>query len=1348
MVPTDNLVVPVENPMTHGPIRTGSEDVVTRRRISRLCRPVGLGGAAAGLFALGVAAVFSGSALVARQSDRARPQSLSAKTAVQAAATPVRLAAYGKLPLSFEANRGQVRGAGSGRVKFLARGRGYTLFLEPDEAVVFLRSQESGVRSQESGARIQDSGIRSRKEARDSTALAGGRWGTTTDAGPRTTDVVRLKLVGANRQAKVAGREELPGKSNYFVGRDPARWRTGVPNYRRVKVEGVYPGTDLVYYGRQGELEYDWVLAPGADAGKIELEIETGNGKSETGKSKLENRTSGPSPEARGPNPEKMHVDAQGDLVIATAAGEVRLRKPVAYQEESGVGNQDSGFRSQESEGREVNRQSSIGNRKFLDGRYVLEAGNRVRFEIANYDRSRPLVIDPVLSYSTYLGGSGGGAGYGIAVDGSGNAYVTGTTTSTDFPTLNPFQPANAGEADVFITKLNAAGTALVYSTYLGGSGIDRANAVALDGSGNAYLTGFTQSTDFPTSSGALQTAAGGNGDAFVTKLSADGSTLVYSTYLGGSGADFGQGIAVDSSGSAYVAGSTQSVDFPTAHPLQASNRGGTDAFLAKLSANGSSLVYSTYLGGGGADLGLAVAVDHSGNAYVTGHTSSTNFPTTAGVLQSVPGGGGDAFVTKMNAAGSAYVYSTYLGGSAFDRADAIVVDSSGAAYVTGLTDSSNFPTVSAFQGASAGNGDAFAAKLNPNGSALSYSTYLGGVDAEEGFGIAVDTSGSAFIAGFTSSDNFPVANAIQANFGGGTCSTGPCPDAFVTRLASTGSLLAYSTYLGGNGADYGQAIAVDTSGNAYITGSASSPDFPAIAGALQVVTAGGPKPGDAFISKIALANAPAAGLSPMQLTFAQIPSGTSSAAQTVTLSDYGTAPLTISSIATKGDFTETNNCDGSLAANGTRCTIQVKFQPKAVGTLTGSLTITDSAAGSPHVVSLTGTAGDPAPLVTLSVDTLDFPDTVVGSTSPAQDVKLTNTGSASLVISSIVSGTGNFSQTNDCPGTLNQGLSCTIHVTFTPTKTGGLADSVAVVDNATGSPQNVNLSGNGLAVFALASDPSSVTLNRDATSQNFTVSATAPSTFTDSIQLTCNAVSPTTCSFSPTAITPGQTSTMTLTSFSTGANSSTVGIVGTSGNQTANVNITVLLTNFSLYVSPPVRTIAAGDPATYTVSLLPINGFKQAVSLSCGFFLSSTDAAACTLGSLQATACAISPASLTSDGTSTPAATVKVTTTSQSRGVPPPPREFPRVPLMVLVFLLSTAGLFMAIRRKSPGYTLPLAMALLLLVLSTSCDTTYAPLFQGSVLGKGTPGGLYSVGIVGTGTGQTRCTSANLGVH
>jgi hypothetical protein len=699
------------------------------------------------------------------------------------AATDVRVSeSYGKLPLHFEANRGQT----DNDVHFLSRGAGYSLYLTASEAVLVLAKPDA-----------KGDG-RTTRERRNTPTRA-------------QSVALRMSLVGAARKPAVTGVDELPGKANYFIGKDPAKWRTDVPTYAKVHYRDVYPGIDLVYYGNQRRLEHDFIVSPGADPNKIVLDFK---------------------------GAERLEIDAQGNLVLHTAAGVVLQRKPVIYQEIEGV-------------------------RTAIAGSYTLRSARRAGFKLAAYDTTRPLVIDPILLYSTFLGGNGGDSGRGIAADADGNAYVIGNTSSTDFPTTaGTFRtsPSTCSlTPTVFVTKLNPTGSALVYSSYLGGCN-DLGGAIAVDAAGNAYLTGTTRSFGFPTTTGAFQRSTDG-ASAFVTKISPTGSELVYSTFLGGRFDDTGSGIAIDSAGNAYVAGWTQSIDFPTTpgafQPVY-SGGGGEAAFATKLNPEGSALVYSTYLSGGGGsghDQATGIAVDADGNAYVVGSSSPfagrpATFPTTAGALQPVFGGGfADAFVAKLDATGSALVYSTFLGGSQSEGASSIVVDAAGNAYVSGGTRSTDFPTTAgAFQTILRGTSDAFVTKLNPAGSALVYSTFLGGGGDDAG-NIAVDADGNAYLAGSTTSTDFPTtADAFQARLAGGQ-------NAFVAKLDPTGSALSYSTYLGGTVGDSGTGIAVDTHGNAYVTGVAQSSDFPTTPGAFQrnhgsgSDRVGNPNP-DAFVAK------------------------------------------------------------------------------------------------------------------------------------------------------------------------------------------------------------------------------------------------------------------------------------------------------------------------------------------------------------------------------------------------------------------------------------------------------------------------------------------------------------------
>ena len=499
------------------------------------------------------------------------------------------------------------------------------------------------------------------------------------------------------------------------------------------------------------------------------------------------------------------------------------------------------------------------GARRTIAGRYVLTGRREVGFHLDAYDRSRPLVIDPALAYSTYVGSSMS-SGAGIAVDPAGNAYIVGTTNSAAFPTSGGIQPANHGGRDAFVAKLNTAGSGLVYSTYLGGAKDDIGYAIAVDANGAAYVTGTTFSVDFPVRNAAQQNYGGNSvlaqaGDVFVTKIDPTGSSLVYSTYLGGAGDDAAFAIATDSAGSAYLTGATSSSNFPAAGGISQTLKGSTDAFVAKLNAAGG-IVYSTYLGGGDTDQGLGIAVDSSGSAYVAGLTSSLDFPTVSPMQPKCAASGGtfnqvcnDAFVAKLSAAGNALVYSTYLGGHLVDKAQAIAVDAAGNAYVAGATSSNDFPATPGVlqHGFNGGPEDAFVAKLNPAGSALIYATYLGGSGDDIANGIAVDTAGNAYVAGFTGSKDFPTVAPIQP-----ICLDALCNDVFVAQLNSSGTALLYSTFLGGADFDRALAITVDASGVAYITGETQSPNFPTTPGAYQASLVGtGLGVKDAFVTKI-----------------------------------------------------------------------------------------------------------------------------------------------------------------------------------------------------------------------------------------------------------------------------------------------------------------------------------------------------------------------------------------------------------------------------------------------------------------------------------------------------------------
>lgn len=674
------------------------------------------------------------------------------------------------LPLSFEPNVGQA----DEKVQFLCHRGNAALFLTRGEAVLVTANRPTK-RPDQRPQRTGDHSL--------------------------SYDVVRMRFAGSNPGVRLYGMDRLPGKSNYFIGNDPANWRTGVPNYGRVKYQSLYPGIDLIFYGGEHALEYDLVVAPGADPLQIALELDTAAG---------------------------IAVDANGDLILSTANGVMLQRRPRIYQ-------------------------VTHGRKAEISGKYVIKGNRTVAFAIGPYDSSKSLIIDPELVYSTYLGGSASDFVVGVAADAQGNAYATGFTASADFPvTENVVERSNAGNGDAFVTKLSRDGKFLIYSTFLGGSALEQGSAIAVNKFGEAYVAGTTESVDFPATPGVVQTGkAGGTFDAFVTKISANGQSIVYSTYLGGSDLDTANSIALDKRGDAYVTGDTFSPDFPTTPASFRPNfsGGGIDIWVAKLNENATALSYSTFLGGNFDDFGSHIAVDSQGHAYVTGVTQSpSGFPITPGAFQTVRLGSdlaAHAFVTKFSKDGGSVIYSTYLESDGRDLGHGIAVDGAGDAYVTGETSdfvNHPFPTTSgAFQTTFGGAIDGFVAKLNRSGTALKYSTFLGGSGEDVGGAIGVDAAGRATVTGSTQSSNFPTAHALQKNLGGGT-------DAFVVRLSKQGTQAIFSTFLGGSGEDSGLAINVDPQGNAYVAGTTSSSNFPTSRKAFQRTFAG---ESDGFVTKI-----------------------------------------------------------------------------------------------------------------------------------------------------------------------------------------------------------------------------------------------------------------------------------------------------------------------------------------------------------------------------------------------------------------------------------------------------------------------------------------------------------------
>jgi uncharacterized membrane protein YdjX (TVP38/TMEM64 family) len=676
--------------------------------------------------------------------------------AKQPPAAKLAAGAFAKLPLTFEANHGQF----DAPVRFLSRTPRYTMFLTPNETVLQLNGAQH--------------------------------------------DVIRWHLSGANSDPTIRGEQPLETRTNYFRGNDRKNWRTDVDNFGQVRYERVYPGVDLVFRGNQQQVEYDFTIAPNANPKQIRFAFD---------------------------GVDSMTTDKDGSLLLRTPHGTLVQPRPLVYQEIDG-------------------------HRRIVDARYRVN-GKSVGFALGGYDHSKPLIIDPVLSWSTYLGGSDVDLSYAVALDSSGNAYITGTAGSTDFPTVNPIQGTKAFDWDVMVAKINSAGTAIVYSTYLGGDGFNEYGlAIAVDPSGNAYVSGGTNSTDFPgVTGGSIQSTYGGSGpyrDAFAVKINAAGSAILWATYLGGSGDDMSYGIAADSSGNAYVAGYTESASLPwiSGSAIQPTYGGNTDGFVIKIDSSGAN-VWATYLGTSGGDMLEPIRLDSSGNVWVGGSTDSSSWPgVTGSSLQPTYAGNSDGTLTEISAAGTAITYATYLGGSDSEDLRGLAFDSSGNVYVCGTTLSTSFPGVtgSSIQPSNAGSYDIYVTKLNSTATSITWSTFLGGSDYDLTSGLGVDSSGNVYISGSTISTDFPVSSAIQPTYGGNA-------DALAVKINAAGTAVVWSTYLGGNDGDQSFGAAVDGSGNFYVTGFTASNDFIGTSGSAIQPTYGGNT--DAWLAKIGASASP-----------------------------------------------------------------------------------------------------------------------------------------------------------------------------------------------------------------------------------------------------------------------------------------------------------------------------------------------------------------------------------------------------------------------------------------------------------------------------------------------------------
>jgi len=958
------------------------------------------------------------------------------------------------LPMSFESNQGQV----AKEADFVARGAGYTALLQAGRARICLSHRLEG--SSESTCR-------------------------------RDQELV-IELVGARKRPDIQPEDKLPGYSNYLFGSDPSKWITNVAQYARVRYGNVYPGIDIVYHGNQGRMEHDFVVRHGADTKRIGLAF--------TGV-------------------DHMEISGGGDLKLHMAKNEVQLQRPRAYQ--------------------------VIGNKEVeVAAEYVLRQ-HRVGFRLGQHDESQKLIIDPVLAYATFLGGDPLGTQQGVSaltLDASDNLYIAGSTNASNFPvTPGVVGPNLSGTS--FVSKINPAGTSLQYSTYI--SGITGLLGLAVDVSGNVYLAGFgadqtgsgAPGLPIPPGSNPFQATNKGRNLA-ILKLNSTATAVLYATYLGGSGTENFAGLAIDAAGNAYISGSTNSNDFPTQNPLQGSlGTSGKNGFVTKLNSTGSALSYSTYVGQNSDVEVVGIALDASNNAYLVGNASA-GFPTTSGAFQAT---GLGAFLAKLDPTGSTLLDATYIAGSANsgnagDRSTAVAVDHSGNVFVTGLNFSSDFPVVNPIHSCNNPNAvTMFLSEFNAAGT-LMFSTCFG--DHSIVNAMTLDTAGRVYVSGFIDA-SLPLKNPIDSN----PPSAGPPLQlrSFVSEIDPITRILLFSSFIAGpvmaggasSTSDAINAIAVDSTGNIYATGisqvfqSGGSDLFP-IFNALQQLfgntnncSQGTPNCtySDAIIMKIAPTAGGAAAVAPSGLQFPATQVDTTTAPQSLKIYDLGTDPLTVSNVTVSGDFAIPSNTCATVAASAGSCTIQVTFKPTTVGTSNGTLTITDSSAGSPHTVALTGQGSLPA--ASLTPTSLSFTNQAVGTTSLSQPVTLTNTAAISLQIAHIQT-TSDFSETNGCGATLSAFGSCIIQVTFTPTTTGQRSGSLTITDNAADSPQSISLIGNVPAGFVIStgSSPSSATIAAGATA-TFNLNLNASGGFSGPVQFSCSGVPAAShCTASPNPVT------------------------------------------------------------------------------------------------------------------------------------------------------------------------------------------------------------------------------------
>jgi hypothetical protein len=942
---------------------------------------------------------------------------------------------------------------------------------------------------------------------------------------------LRLKLVGGNRAATHDVRGPSAAKSNYIIGNNPALWKADVPHYGLVRYRNVYPRIDVEYHNERGDLEYDFILAAGADPHRLLLEFDS---------------------------EQAVSLDPAGGLILLNTPFQCRQPKPLIYQD-------------------------TPHGRRLVAGGYRMRGRNRVGFEIGDHDSRYAIVIDPVILFSTYFGGNGDDTSSGVAVDSGGNIYVSGSTSSTNFPGAPIGPPFTGTGQDAYVAKFTPAGS-LVFATYIGGTN-DKAfgNGLAIDPNDNIYLVGSTTSTDFPTKN-PLQASYGGDTDAFVAEFSSAGNALIYSTYLGGPALDYASGVAVDQSGNAYVCGATGSTNFPLVNPAQPVYGGGAlDGFATLISAGGSSIIYSTFLGGSEPEFTNGIVIDPFENAYIFGDTASVDFPIVNAIQPVYGGGSADGWLVRLSPSG-AFVYSTYIGGNSGDSIRGGGFDSENNLIIAGDTASTNFPVLNAIQPVYGGGVfDAFVSKLNSTGSAYIYSTYIGGSGEDSAYDLQTDSLGNVYISGYTYSTNFPVVNPVQATNGGNS-------DAFVTKINAAGSAIVFSTYLGGSSSDSARKMAVDALANTYTVGATSSTNFPVV-NAYQSLFGGGPE--DGFITTISTCSysfAPpsqnfsySGGSGGISITTTPECAWTATTGNSwITLNSptsgagSGTLSYTVAANSTAGQFT------GTITISGQSYSVTESGSPASLTNINPN----SGAAGSVVPVTITGTnfifgatVGTTNPGIAVSNVS------IVGSTMITATLTISSTASlgAATVTVTTANGTSNglpFTVTSPAPTLLSVAPSsgsqgATVPVTLTGTNfaagstvsvsTGGITIDNVVVASAT----------QITATFVLAAT---------APPGGATVTVTSNSLTSNGITFTVNAAPPKLTSLSLTSAVVGSTLPISLqgTNFLTGA---------TINSSNPSITFTNVVVASSRRINATIAISASASPGSANITVTTSTG-------------------------------------------------------------------------------------------------------------------------------------------------------------